>query len=57
VRDLVALEQAGVNRFDLVRGLDWLLQEKASELPIAYDPEQAVASDICRPLARLHDCP
>jgi ATP-dependent Clp protease ATP-binding subunit ClpA len=38
---LAAIEEAGINRFDLVRGLDQLLQEKASELPETYDKQQA----------------
>ena len=36
---LVAVEQSGVDRFDLVRGLDRLLVEKSSENPVAYDKE------------------
>jgi ATP-dependent Clp protease ATP-binding subunit ClpA len=39
---LVALEQAGVNRFDLARDLDRLLDEKASELPDVFDSQQPV---------------
>jgi ATP-dependent Clp protease ATP-binding subunit ClpA len=39
---LVALEEAGVERFDLVRALDRLLAEKAAELPEAFDLDQAV---------------
>jgi ATP-dependent Clp protease ATP-binding subunit ClpA len=37
---LVAIEQSGVDRFDLVRGLDRLLAEKSSENPVAYDKER-----------------
>ncbi|MFI5456805.1 MAG: Clp protease N-terminal domain-containing protein [Isosphaerales bacterium] len=39
---LVALERSGANRFDLVRGLDLLLEEKASEHPVAYDKQRGV---------------
>jgi hypothetical protein len=35
---LVAIEEAGANRFDLVRGLDQLFHEKASELLINQQP-------------------
>jgi ATP-dependent Clp protease ATP-binding subunit ClpA len=48
---LVALEQAGVDRFDLVRGMDRLLEEKASEHTIVYDKQQGVLllADTRRP--------
>ncbi len=39
---LVALERSGADRFDLVRGLDRLLEEKASEHPVAYDKQRGV---------------
>jgi ATP-dependent Clp protease ATP-binding subunit ClpA len=42
---LAALEEAGVSRFDLVRGLDKLLQENTSELPLAFDKQHAIVSD------------
>jgi ATP-dependent Clp protease ATP-binding subunit ClpA len=37
---LVALEGSGADRFDLVRGLDRLLEEKASDHPVAYDKQR-----------------
>jgi ATP-dependent Clp protease ATP-binding subunit ClpA len=37
---LVAIERSGVDRFDLIRGLDRLLVEKSSENPVAYDKER-----------------
>jgi hypothetical protein len=36
---LVAIERSGVDRFDLIRGLDRLLAQKSSENPVAYDSE------------------
>jgi ATP-dependent Clp protease ATP-binding subunit ClpA len=39
---LVALEQSGVDRFDLVRGMDRLLKGKASEHPVVYDKRRGV---------------
>jgi ATP-dependent Clp protease ATP-binding subunit ClpA len=48
---LVALEQSGVDRFDLVRGMDRLLEEKASKHMIVYDKERGVLlhADTHRP--------
>jgi ATP-dependent Clp protease ATP-binding subunit ClpA len=34
-----ALEQMGVDAFDLARGVDRLLEDKAREHPVAYNPE------------------
>jgi hypothetical protein len=39
---LVALEQSGVNRFDLARGVDSLLEEKGLEHPVVGDRQQGV---------------
>jgi ATP-dependent Clp protease ATP-binding subunit ClpA len=39
---LVAIEQSGVDRFDLIRGLDRLLAQKSSENPLAYDKERDI---------------
>jgi Clp amino terminal domain, pathogenicity island component len=56
---LCALEKAGGNRFDLIRGLDRLLQLHASELPYAYDMKQAVDCDDrqCRRVVPKPDNP
>jgi hypothetical protein len=42
---LAAIEKAGGYRFDLIRALDRLLQERASELPLALDVEQPANCD------------
>jgi Clp amino terminal domain, pathogenicity island component len=42
---LVAIEESGVNRFDLIAALDRLLAEKALELPEAFDRVQEVDGD------------
>jgi ATP-dependent Clp protease ATP-binding subunit ClpA len=42
---LVALEESGGNRFELVRALDRLLEEKAAALPEAFDREQPMEGD------------
>ena len=39
---LVALERSGADRFDLAPGLDRLLEEKASEHPVAFDKQRGV---------------
>ena len=39
---LVALEEAGVDRFELIRGLDQLLDEKASEHPVLFDKQRGL---------------
>jgi ATP-dependent Clp protease ATP-binding subunit ClpA len=39
---LRALEESGADRFDLVHGLDRLLEEKASDHPVAFDNQRAV---------------
>src|SRR5262249_12847121 len=39
---LIALERSGADRFDLVRGLERLLEEKAAEHPVAYDTQRGV---------------
>ena len=38
----VALERTGVDPFELARGVDLLLTEKAREHPVAYDQQQQI---------------
>src|SRR5260221_10472946 len=38
----IALERIGVDPFELARGVDLLLTEKAREHPIVYEPQQQV---------------
>lgn len=37
-----ALEESGADRFELIRDLDDLLDEKRDELQVAYDPQQNI---------------
>jgi Clp amino terminal domain, pathogenicity island component len=42
---LAALEQAAGDRFDLIRALDRLLEERKSELPEAFEVKQVIDGD------------
>ena len=56
---LVSLEKAGGNRFELILGVDRLLDERASELPAAYESQHAKNCDNQRITIALpkHDRP